>query len=406
MKTRYYVLSLLTIFSFSAHLNAEDNSAKSALQQLAPFAPESTEMVSIVRHGLLSNNDTIRQGIEGALSYAVKELPIPLTEFDEFFALSNPVQHSRQTFEAVANDLNETNENQPTTKTPVDNFAGFVRFKDSVDWTKMESMLNAIASHKANVDFADVTESNLANEDDDDEETRTAYHLVKWQDKEFLYTEDANAPCALRVDDRSFILCNYGQLRDGLAHTSSNDAWYNSISEDDLRGDIVTVVNVGSNPEFAKRGPLALLQNTSTVIVRFDLSNATLASVRLFFKDGDSAKSFVDAVKGMHGLSKATIKEQLEKTVASRGEDENAAWIAGQFESIYTSVQFDQTDATATITVPRPDQFDAIVEKVAGVVKSERLAAEKALAELQQAADASSAEAVEAIESLEVKSVD
>lgn len=411
MKMRLSISSFLLISCISIQVDAADNSAKSALQQLTPYAPDSTELVSIVRHGLLTKNKTIRQGIEGAISFAAAELPIPLDEFDEFFVLLNPSQRAEQTFEAAASQLDSTDGTANAEKQPIDHFAGLIRFKNPIEWSKIESLLATAGAHESNARFASVTQALESDIDQEEaatlESKSTTYHLVKWRGKEFLYTKSENSPCALRVDDRSFIICNYHQLREGLAGKATNDEWYNSVSEDDLRGDVVTVVNTESNAQLVKTGPLALLQKTKTVIVRLDLADSTLASVQLFFENEDSAQSFVDAVKGMHGLSKATIREQLEANIAARGEDDGAAWLAGQFDSIYGSFQFDRSDATATIEVPRPAEFDKLVEEFAGVVKREQLAAQKGLADAdQQLQEAADAAAEEATKSLEVKSVD
>ena len=372
MLTRSFVICF--IFSLLVNHSSGETSTLETLRTLSRYAAKDADTVFVVRHGLISSNSALQEQAENASEGLLGDAPFSFADVDHLIVLApQPTEDSVGTFQTIANELapqmpteleSEPADSRPS---PFEGYAVFVRFTKPVT---TDDFKTAIESQSEFHLLAGITTPNTDSEADAQE---TAYHKINWRDKEFLYTKNPNLPAILKIDEQSFVLCLFPQLRNGFASQTPDSYWFDTYSDDELAADLVILTDLDEQlVKQAAQGPMEPLSKAKRLFFAFDFDAPNLAVARVEFEDNTAAEDVISMVKGFHAMGKGMVTQQAEQIRNTSGNDKNTTWVSKQVEAIYDSVDFQLEDATAVVTVPRPSDFDELMMRVAKITEDHR----------------------------------
>lgn len=373
MLTRSFVICF--IFSLLVNYSSGETSTLETLRTLSQYAAKDADTVLVFRHGLISNNSVVREQAENASEGLLSNAPFSFADVDHVIVLApQPTEESVGGFKAIANELVPPmpTEVEPGTAdsspSPFEGCAVFVRFTRPVTTAEFKTAIESQSNVPSlvNADASPTT-------DLDSDASDTAYHKINWRDKEFLYSKNPNLPAVLKIDEQSFVLCLFPQLRNGFASQPAETHWFEAYSDEELAADLVVVAELDKQlVEKAAQGPMEPLSKAKRLFFAFDFDATNLATARIEFEDNSAAEDVVSMVKGFHAMGKGMVTQQAEQIRNTSGNDKNTTWVSKQVEAIYDSLEFQLEESTAVVTVPRPSDFDELIMRVAKISEDHR----------------------------------
>ncbi|MCA9212963.1 MAG: hypothetical protein KDB27_07860 [Planctomycetales bacterium] len=332
----------LLVFSvfvmMTGRCGAEDSSL-SKLQNLARFSRESNTLV-ILRHTLLDANESLKQRTSDASEQFANQLPFSLNDVAEVTVLTDHQQAS--SFKNLKSfSHTSSHEHQPQTWT---DHAIHLEFKKPITLTSIKEAFEGSEALHSDGQAA-------------------KYYVVNWRNEQFLYTKRHDLPAVLKVGDRSFIFCSIDQLRDGFAKKPLTEHWFDAFKEQDLSKAFV----LGASTEQLKSSVPMLpagFEHIQNVVFALGVDSPDLFAVQMFFSNAESASQGIDLLKTLHASQKQMLFDSL-------AQFQPPAELVQQATKIYDSIVFNSQDATASITVPRPENLNELLAQFAPATSSE-----------------------------------
>ncbi len=331
--------------------------SKSELETLSVYASPDSDMLVAVRPSEIVSSSLFELATQDQPKTFLDALDVNPADLSQVvLMLPTPDATSGQYFSAVANQLQRSKGmggpgfasiSQIKQHNPLRGMAALVRFESakSLDDVKtlIEKLLPMVAE-KANLGMLPEIE----------------YRVVELRDRRFLCASHEAFPAVLEVDDRSFIICELTQMRDGFERQFTKNPWLESFTDDALSADFLIASQADGHS--ARMGPLQAVGSPKRFVLACDLQGPSLASSRIYFKSPTDAKVSARAINSLYNAGKKALK-QRSSLLASKSLGE---WqLAKEFVEVYESITISAKGPVLSIRVPRPRNFEKLVSRIA-----------------------------------------
>ena len=336
--------------------------SESELETLSVYAsPDSDMLVSVRPSEIVSSSlyelaardqsQTFLDALEvdpADVSQVVLMLPTPDATSGRYFsAIANQLQRSKGAGVAGFGGLYQLNQ-----RSPLQGMAAMVQFESAKSLEDVKTLIEKLLPMVA--EKADL--SMLPN---------VEYRVVELRDRRFLCASNEAFPAVLELNDRSFIICELKQMREGFERQFTTNPWLKSFTDEELAADFLIASQADGHT--AKMGPLQAVGSPKRFVLACDLQGPSLATSRIYFKSPTDAKVSARAINSLYKAGKQALK-QRSSLLASKSLGD---WqLAKQFVEMYDSITISAKGPVLSIKVPRPHNFEKLVSRIADFDRS------------------------------------
>ena len=314
----------------------------------ASFAPERADLLvvaqpdKLARYSIIKSQYQIFTPLRGDAFKSAKPLDADEIELVMVAARYKPLvesmsEASRQAFERISAELNGREHDskfEPANLYLAKNLSALVRFKSPTNWAYVQHQLGYNLGAAAKGD------------------------LRKWRGHEILVLADNDPSSVLRLDDRTFLLCDRNRIAEQLTKPTNVQSdvgkWLEKFGLE-KNGELF----VASKPELGMF-PLGLflppsdaLKHLGEVRLSLDVKNRRLLNIDCEFASSKHAESFLGEIR----KSLSSIKEMFDMTKNNSADGPAAKLTRLGLDSI-DGTKISTTGSTFNLQFVKPDNFE------------------------------------------------
>ena len=198
---------------------------------------------------------------------------------------------------------------------------------------------------------------------------------------EILESDAPNSCAVLKLDDRAFLVGNKQQLLEGVkAEQSKNEQvsrWLEEIDAAGFQGELFFAKRMNHSSAAPAESPLFLpttgpwkaINEIEQFKLAIDFNSDSLLDLKLGFLSDKKAEAFRALAEDTVKSSTSEMQDMVDvmsKTQSDRQQDsasDSYDWQMRQMLAMAKSLKFGNSGSMATITVPRPAQFESLVKR-------------------------------------------
>ena len=353
------------------------------LSQFEKFAPANSTLLCLARTGRIFESpiaDIAPPAMQSDAREKAKDIVFAAMATNQE-SLSDMITHrSRRAFALIAAELSDEGkdsiENEAAALTIVNilnhNFSGMFQFKKATDWSTLKTFLTR------------------------DDEFDGEFFETEWNGYQILECDQEDSCVVIRLDSRTFVIGNKAQLTNAISSgkgTSEAVAkWIADPEATNFDGEFFFAINLKSKPDGMLGGmPPLMPPSIEDFKLAVDMRNGPLVHCQSSFNEPEELQKLIQEIKSHTSQWIRQAESRMEQVASDESFDE---WQVRQMLAIAKSIKFEAINTTASITIPRPDDFDALVREYGRRLNSVMQKYERSLEQFSQPVNAVAMETV------------